>query len=297
MNVFGADWLKRRAPFDAQARDAGLVRGFSGALPGDASAARRIVDLAAGSGANFRALAPLIGGEQDWLLVDSDPLLLAAQAGEIGRWSRDAGWRCRSLDSGILVEAAGARWHARARRLDLARSVEEVDFAGCDGVTTSAFLDLVSAAWLERLCALLARHARPLLATLTVDGRRDWHPLLPADARLGAAFLRHQERDKGFGPALGPRAAGQLADGLAGRGYEVSVARSDWRIGAEHGDMLRHMVAETVAAAVEADPSGSAHFAEWSRERNAQLSSGTLALEVGHLDLLALPRGRGSAGG
>ena len=42
-----------------------------------------------------------------------------------------------------------------------------------------------------------------VLAVLTVDGRRDWTPALPADERLLAAFRRHQAGDKGFGASLG----------------------------------------------------------------------------------------------
>jgi hypothetical protein len=290
VSAFGADWLRLREPFDAAARSGDLARRFGAALAGRRGAPLRIVDLAAGSGANLIALAPAIGGDQDWLLMDNDPALLAAQAGEIARWSADRGWRCRRLDRGALVEAGDARWSARAQRADLS-SVEALDLAGCDGVTASAFFDLVSEAWLDRLCAVLGRDARPFLATLTVDGRREWHPAAPGDAHVRDAFARHQARDKGFGPALGFHAVSHLARGLAALGYAVSTARSDWRIVAEHRDMLALMVEGTVEAASEAEPSASALFSQWSEERRAQIRAGALTLEVGHLDLLALPTG------
>jgi hypothetical protein len=53
--------------------------------------------------------------------------------------------------------------------------------------------------------------------------------------------------------------------------------------------MLRQMVVETAGAASEAEPAAATLFAEWSERRSAQMRSGALALEVGHLDLLALP--------
>ena len=151
MSGFAADWLQRREPFDAAARNRDLARRFGAVLGDGQSGPRRIIDLAAGSGANFRALAPLIGGDQDWLLVDHDPLLMAAQAVEIARWSKREGWRCLDIDGGVSVETGAARWRTRTHRLDLANDLEQIDFADCDGVTTAAFLDLVSAAWLERL--------------------------------------------------------------------------------------------------------------------------------------------------
>ena len=295
MSGFAADWLQRREPFDAAARDNELARRFGLALADGQSGPRQIVDLAAGSGANFRALAPLLGGDQDWLLVENDPLLIAAQAAEIARWAKREGWQCQVIDAGVVVETETVKWRTRAQRLDLSQSLEQIDLSACDGVTTSAFLDLVSTGWLDRLCDFLIRTGRPLLATLTVDGRREWRPTHAADVTVNEAFRSHQSSDKGFGPALGSLATTYLADRLAAQGYEVSTARSDWRIGAERCEMLLQMVEESVAVARETEPTASAVFAGWSAERNAQIRAGLLALDVGHLDLLAVPGDRSSA--
>src|SRR5262249_52382091 len=138
VNQFSADWLRLREPHDAAARSSELARRYSAAL-GGARGVRRIVDLAAGSGANFRALAPAIDGDQDWLLIDSDPAMLAAQAPEISLWSRQYGWRCRNTDAGVAVETATAQWRARALQLDLAKSLEQIELDACDAITTSAF--------------------------------------------------------------------------------------------------------------------------------------------------------------
>jgi hypothetical protein len=289
MKGFAADWLRRREPHDVRARDADLARRFRAALDKGQPGPRRIVDLAAGTGANFRVLAPLLGGDQDWLLVDNDPALIGAQSAEIAGWARQAGWHCRDTDGGVLVETGTATWRARPRRLDLARFLENLDLTACDGVTTTAFLDLVSATWLEQLSDWLARFPRPLLATLTVDGRRGWQPALPADARILDAFRRHQSGDKGFGPALGPAAVACLADHLAVQGYGVMTARSDWRIGGDDRVLLLQMAEESATVARETEPADAALFAAWLAERAAQIRGGLLTLDVGHLDLLAIP--------
>ena len=289
MSGFTADWLQLREPFDAAARNIDLARQFGAALGNAQGRPRRIVDLAAGSGASFRALAPLLGGDQDWLLVDHDPSLIAAQAVEIERWSTRNGWQCDEGSGEVVVRPGTADWRARAHTLDLAHCLEQVDLADCDGVTTTAFLDLVSTAWLDRLCSLLTRGGLPLLATLTVDGRRVWHPSLPVDMRVEHAFRDHQSGDKGFGPAHGSLAAAYLVNRLAAQGYKVTTARSDWRIGAQHREMLLHMVEGSAAVAQETEPAAAALFAAWSAERHAQIESGLLSLEVGHLDTLAIP--------
>ncbi len=286
MSGFAADWLQRREPFDEAARARNLARGFDAALEG--SAPRRIIDLAAGSGANFRALAPLLAGDQEWLLLDSDPLLIAAQTAEIARWSQAKGWRCSNSAGGVLVETGDARWQVHAQKIDLAQDLEQVDLAACDGVVTAAFLDLVSTAWLDRLCDWLKRFDKPLLAVLTVDGRREWQPALSADARIQAAFQRHQHGDKGFGSAAGKLATSDLAARLMALGYAVSTARSDWRIDSTHREMLLQMVTESAAVACEAEPAAAALFTDWSAQRNEQIGAAVLALAVGHLDLLAV---------
>lgn len=295
LSGFDADWLRLREPFDAAARDNDLARGFGAAFGTGRREGRRIIDLAAGTGANFRALAPRLDGDQDWLLVDHDPMLIAAQAAEIARWSRAHGWHCRTVGGGVEVDSGSSRWRARARTLDLARDLEAIVIAGCDAVTATAFLDLVSSAWLDRLCSLLARRRLPMLATLTVDGRREWHPPLPADARIDEAFRRHQAGDKGFGPAQGEQAASYLASRLVARGYTVATARSDWRITTAHHDMLVRLIDESTAVACATDPGKTAVFVAWSAERHRQARAGLLALHLGHVDILATPSAGESA--
>ena len=144
-------------------------------------------------------------------------------------------------------------------------------------------------AWLERLCAVLARNALPLLATLTVDGRREWSPALPIDAQVDGSFAQHQSGDKGLGAALGGLAATVFAERLAAHGYTVSSAPSDWRISPEHPDMLLQMLDESIAVAGEIEPAATEIFASWARARHAQLAGGALSLVIGHVDLLGIP--------
>jgi hypothetical protein len=292
MSGFSAEWLRQREPVDLAARDRELARDFAAALKQRQTGTLRIIDLAAGSGSNFRALVPLLKGEQSWSLVDHDYALLAAQSREIASWAQAAGWRCENDGGGVTVRSAAAPWRAQPQQLDLAQALHALDFSVFDAVTTTAFLDLVSAEWIERFCDQLVRAQRPLLATLTVDGRRAWWPEHPADSDIAAVFARHQGGDKGFGRALGSSAADYLAQRLSAAGYAVSSARSDWRLGAAHGALLRRLAEESVAVARETDPSAAARHAEWLVQRTAQIEAGTLSLTVGHRDLLALPPAR-----
>ncbi len=263
MSGFSLEWLRLREPFDAAARDPELTRRFAATLP----MGPRLLDLGAGSGANPRFLAGRLGRPQEWLLVDGDAELLAAAEGS----SDDASWRVTTL------------------QLDLARELDRLDFAEFDGIVASALLDLVSAAWLDDLAARLVAARRPILVTLTIDGRIAWRPPAIEDALVATAFARHQQRDKGFGPALGAAAAAHLARRLAAAGYEVATAHSDWQVGSAEVTMLLAVISGFAAAAHEAAPDQSGTIAAWTAHRQAAARAGALSLMLGHVDLLGVP--------
>jgi len=237
----------------------------------------RLVDLGAGTGGNFRVLAPVIAAPQDWLLVDNDAMLLAAEPDATSRWRHRTG--------------APERWRAETRPLDLADQLDALDLAAFDGITAAALLDLVSADWLARLVQRLAAAAKPFLAALSVDGRLAWAPSHPEDAVVASGFARDQHRDKGFGAALGPAAAPILTGTLERHGFAVAERTSDWEIGPADPAMLVALVTGTAAAARQAAPHQEPGIAAWEAARLAAIAAGTLSLRVGHRDVLALPRG------
>jgi hypothetical protein len=285
--AFGLDWLRLREPHDLRARSRELARQFGAVVRARAGGEiAALVDLGAGSGANFRALAPMIPGDQDWRLVDRDRVLLAHQAAEIAQWARGQGWRV-THGSGVVTVATGvAEWRAHSVELDLARGLAGLPLSA-HGVTCAALLDLVSPEWLKCIADRIAMARMPFLAALTIDGRRQWRPAHAEDATIARAFIRHQCGDKGFGPALGsgaPAAAGAL---FRTRGYRTATAAGDWRLGAGDAGMLAALIDGTAEAAGEADPA--LPVARWRDDRHAELKRGELRLAVGHVDILAEP--------
>jgi SAM-dependent methyltransferase len=317
--VFGADWLERREPFDRASRDAAAralrpaprlaawraARDQAGSPAGKAQAAHaaapgpaarppgpgpldrpwRVIDLACGTGANLRWLAPRLGGSQQWLVVDHDPALLA-------RWPRSPGLR-RAAGGRLRLDGPGFAAEVVGRRADLAGALEALPWAAADLVTGSALLDLVGAGWLARLVRAAATARVALLFALSVDGRHGWRPGDPADAAVAARFAAHQRRDKGFGPALGPQAADALRQSLRAAGFRVHAARSDWRLdGRTAGAALalqRELIDGMAAAAEAQDGTAAALVQAWRGRRQA--AAPLTELRVGHLDLLALPPG------
>lgn len=243
---FSTAWLSLREPFDAAARSVALAECFAAALP----ARPRILDLGAGTGSMFRWLAPIIGRRQHWILADADAALLE---------------QARAPRAEPLVA-------------NLANDLDRLPFASIDGVVCSALLDLVSEQWLNRLVAALST---PFLACLSVDGRDDFAPPHPLDEMVLHAFRLDQARNKGFGPALGPRAPTALQAALTKRGFSVFSEDSDWLIPPAADAMQRAIVHGHARVTAMKD---------WQRERLEQINGEKLAIRIGHRDILALPR-------
>ena len=96
------------------------------------------MDLASGAGSTVAALSGRLGSSQDWLLTDYDPALL-----EVSRQ------RFSGFGQGAVAY----------RQVDLSGNLASLPFESVDGVTTSAFLDLVTRPFLEKLVGLVTRRA------------------------------------------------------------------------------------------------------------------------------------------
>jgi len=287
MSGFGADWLAMREPFDVDARSAGLVGELAAHWP--RAEVVEIVDLATGTGANVRYLAPRIDGRQRWTVVDHDARLLEAVPSRLVGWAEQRGYRIRV--PGPEVTVTGDRFEAevQVRELDLTGELDRVVQEGVHLVTAAALLDLVSERWLARLARDCRAAGAAVLFALTYDGEATWSPEDPDDARARAAVNRHQRLDKGFGPALGAAAAARAAALYRAAGYRVVEARSDWRIGPEAGAMQRAVLASWRAAAAEVEPDRDGAFAGWAARRAAAIARGVSVLRVGHVDIAGRP--------
>lgn len=260
--AFAADWLALREGADHRARAAGLLRRLQAQLP--ATGPLNVLDLGAGRGSNLRYLAPRLRGPQHWRLLDHDHRLLAGVAAPP-----------RAADGSAVTFAGEIADLNRA----LPAALDDAQL-----VTAAALLDLVSAAWLQRLADGCAARGVPALLALSYDGCIQWPDTDPDDERLRTAVNAHQQGDKGFGPALGPAAWETAAAAFRASGCEVVVADSPWRLGPGDAPLIHALIDGWVAAACAQAPAAADRFRAWAGRRKA-----TDSVTVGHRDLLALP--------
>jgi len=291
--VFDRGWLSARERADHRARSPGLAQRFAQHLEtterpsGEgrgAPSALRILDLGSGTGSNVRYLTSRLS-DAHWVLLDHDVALLNAAY--------------VPLAPERVQRIAGDLAHAGLDAID-----------GTHGVTASALLDLVSRDWLEELVRRTVARSVPVLFALTYDGRVEWRAKGDRGAARGASkpdgtdsedrwirelVNRHQRRDKGLGPALGPGAA-RLARQLYERaGYRTWEAQTPWRLDHETADLGELWIQGWVAAAVEQAPGGSAPRGRRRAERGPPGPPGT---SPGRRRDLGMSRdGRGSSRG
>jgi len=249
---FSAQWLALREPADRAARDPVLARRACEVAGPDPV----IVDLGCGTGATYRALSPHLPEHARWLFVDEDPSLLNIAASAAGPGAEIVEADIRKLST-LPVEQATL-------------------------ITASALLDLVSFEWLKEFADRLRV---PFYAALTYSGTMNWRPADSRDGEIRDFFNRHQQGDKGLGPALGPRAGDCAEEVFNDAHFSVECADSPWRLDPSMADLQRELTDGIASAAAEA---GAAGAEGWGRYRRDMADRS--ACDIGHTDILVLPR-------
>mgnify|MGYP001236543286 FL=1 len=276
MSTFAAEWLALREGADVRARNRDVAHAVSAWF--QLRDHITVVDLGSGTGANLRAVAPLLPPKQSWLLIDHDEALFAAAKLELRKWADHA----EPAGSILKLKKGGADIEVQFKVADLAQDVGSALTGNPGLVTASAFFDLVSADFIRAISrqAGLARAA--FYATLTYNGVQRWSPHRPADSQMAAAFNRHQMTDKGFGPAAGPTAAGLLADQFRLEGYTVLEGESPWVLGQNDRSLLEELQRGHALAVLETKALDAKSVETWVKVIRA-------AAEVGHTDVFATP--------
>ncbi len=265
MTEFQRDWLAMREPYDHAARSPQLVDRFDDWM--SAFPQTGIMDLGCGTGSNLRYLTARMKQSRHWHLVDRDTALLNALA------------EAEPFDSGT---------HTIVRK-DL-NDLAELPFGRVRAVVASALMDLVSAAWFTALAEQCRRAGAALFASLDYDGIMRWQPHLPDDLWINGQFNVHQEQDKGLGLAMGPTAKPIMCNVLEDLEYRVITAATPWHLGPADTAIQTRLVNDIAGACLDVHPEAHDRIKGWAESRRSIIAEGRSRLQVGHHDLLAMPR-------
>jgi trans-aconitate methyltransferase len=262
------EWLALREPADHAARSVELVRELSA---GRSPAGLVVHDLGCGTGSMMRWLAPQLPGPQSWVLHDQDEALLARAVSALAPAAADG------TAVGIVTRAGDVT----ALRAD--------DLAGPDLVTTSALLDLLTAAEVDRIAQACAEAGCEALFTLSVTGEVSLSPRHQLDEAMRSAFNAHQRRTHHGRQLLGPAAVAYTTTAFSRRGARVVVRPSAWRLGPADVGLVVEWLTGWVGAACEQRPEFTNIARSYLRDRLADAAAGRLRVVVGHCDLFAAP--------
>jgi hypothetical protein len=264
----GPAWLTLREAADPAARSSELVERLGAHLP--ASGTLLVHDLACGTGAVSRWLAPMLGRPQHWVMHDRDDEVLDLAAA----WVPSGAVTVEPRHSDVTKLTAG-------------------DLAGASLVTASALLDLLSAKELDAVVDACAAVRCPVLLALSVTGVVELTPTEPFDRVVQAAFNDHQRRTVDGRCLLGPGAVAAAARRFRRHGADVLVRPSAWRLGPDDAELTTEWFAGWLEAAVDQRPELCDVADEYLSRRLQQAREGRLRVVVHHEDLLALPSGAG----
>jgi hypothetical protein len=116
-------------------------------------------------------------------------------------------------------------------------------------------------------------------------------PADPFDDAVIAAVNRHQRRDKGFGPALGPTAAGAAIARFDSVRYAVVEGPSDWVFAPHDHEIQMDVLAGWASAARELGKLPLGDIVAWLTRRRDLIAAGRSTMRIGHMDLFARPIG------
>lgn len=264
MSGFSSDWLTSREPIDQRSRNRDILAAMRHYFRDRPSIT--VIDLAAGRGSLLRALTARLPQRQDWHLVDDDRELLQEAT--------------RAPRTSVL---------SHVHLVDLADAIEDILTIRADLVASSAFIDLVSDAWLDRLVRGATAIKMPVYLALSYDGRMVCEPRHPLDDIVLTAFNRHQQVDKGLGVALGPTAGETAARKFAIQGYDVTTGPADWQLKPAEGHVQRMMVDGWHAAVAELGVIERAALEQWRNQHLTWIDDRRSTMTVGHVDLWAVP--------
>lgn len=283
MSRFDCEWLSLREPLDTASRAHVIAETLIDVMP---DRPIKIIDLATGTGANLRYLSQILGGRQEWYLIDRDQTLLDSIPAIFSEWVLGFEGEVKQSGTELIVTRHDFECHARTEQRDLATDLAAVDFSAGALVSGSALLDLVSEQWLQELAQRCHAVRAPVLFALNYDGHMEFDPREADDERVRKLVNLHQMTDKGFGKALGPKAGQNAVRIFEKLGYCVERARSDWRISPSDQEVQGVLLDMWFAAALEIAPDEGSVLRNWIQRRREHVACGRSSLSVGHIDLL-----------
>lgn len=281
-------WLSYRFACDAEARNQGIERKF---LEFFAHMHQlHLVDVGAGTGANFRYYFDRIKQNQEWTFIEQDPHLIRTSHICLEKFAIDHDYDFQQNDNTVTIATGEKKAHIKIIQGSLDHLEELTNLQKTDVVTANAVFDLVSYDQFDAFVGKLKKNNVCLLSTLNYY-ETSFIPFSESDGRFLRLYHMHMRRPQSFGIAMGPDCCEEMLDLLHEHGMLIEQECSQWHITRRNTTMqhfLLHFIENAIHELNLAECEQQA-FNEWIKEKKEISHRRDLEIYVDHSDIFAYP--------
>ncbi|MEQ8706997.1 MAG: class I SAM-dependent methyltransferase [Phaeodactylibacter sp.] len=286
---FATNWLEERYRFDVAARnprvEAACLQYFSD------HTSVSIIDIGAGTGANFIYLAEKLPQSQQWALLELNPTLLKHARERLKIWGAAKGYAVSESTQELHFKKSQQHISVRFVNGSFLELPQLLPLQRYHLVTASAVFDLLSKEMLQRLVQTFHGNRLALLATLNYESM-SYLPADAADEHWTGLYEKHMQRSQDFGRALGPDCASYLEHCYKELPKDQLLrAPSRWQIEPGDAAMHQHMLEFLERSLNEMASIGHSgqELQQWLQQKHQCLQDRQLRLTVTHSDLFTAP--------
>lgn len=281
-------WLSYRFACDAEARNQGIERKFLEFF--DHMPRLCLVDVGAGTGANFRYYFDKIKQNQEWTFIEQDPHLIKASHICLEKFALGHDYSFRQDNNAITITSKDKEAHINFIQGSLTHIETLADLQKTDVVTANAVFDLVAYEQFDTFAGKLKENDVCLLSTLNYY-ETSFIPFSASDGRFIRLYHMHMRRPQPFGIAMGPDCCEEMLDLLYAHGMLIEQEASQWHITQRNTTLqnfLLHFIENAIHELNLAECEQQA-FNEWLTEKKTLSHNHELEIYVDHNDIFAYP--------
>jgi len=284
-NLFNSlEWQLERFPFDAIARSRKVEKIFLNYFTGATSL--NIVDVGAGLAANTRYYVEKFPFDQNWRLIENDPVILGGCLQTLVQWAKAQQWKYTLSKNELKMYAPNKNIGVKVARGSLMDLDKLIDLSTINLITANAVFDLFSKDQFQTFINILAAQRLPLFTTLNYASMV-FEPQDFADKKYIRLYENHMIQPRKSGSKMGPFCSENMIKDLEKVGYNIKTGSSDWLIKSENGNMMNYLlrfmqvaIGEILKSKIELN-----QLEQWISTKKQIVKDGRLSLKVHHLDI------------
>jgi hypothetical protein len=249
-----------------------------------------ISDVGSGTGSNLIYFLERFPQNQYWYLVEQDAVLNQFAFDRVVAFAKFKGYTILKFEfPNIHLQKGKKEIYIEFINGSLLALDQILDLDQIDLVTAGAVFDLFSVNQFHAFAKLLLGHKCSLLTTLNYTSMRIT-PHDPASAHYIELYEAHMQRPQGFGKGMGKSCAQEMISLYKSNStIELHFGESHWNL-PPNAQTMHHFLLGFMKDSIESMIEATADkliFKKWIEEKKRLSKSGSLRIDVNHIDIFA----------